>query len=253
MQSLVGELKAARHHWLLRRWLRNGEEVWRAYRSGEPVPVLHFRSGLSLAHGPDDAPVFLFLEVFANGCYREALQNAPAGTVIDIGANIGAFTLQAVARSGVHVHAYEPHPRTAAVLRRNIVENGFASRVSIHEEAVGRGSGSLVLQASGPSLTSSAYTCPEPPGVAVPCVGFDAVIERAGAISVVKIDAEGAEADILDGASREALRAVPRLVLECHDWLVPDATARVTGALHRAGLHVDARPHGHATIVTARR
>ena len=254
MPTLIRELKAARHRWLLRRWLLNGDEVWRAYRAGQPIPVLRFRNGLSLAHGPDDAPVFLLLEIFVNGCYRDALGGAGGGTIVDIGANIGAFTLQALTLTDASVHAYEPHPRTAAVLRHNVEANGFAGRVAIHEEAVSRGEGSLPLAASGPSLASSLYPTAGQPAVTVPCVSLDTVVARAGGpVSLVKIDAEGAEVDILGGASPDALRVVPRLVLECHDRLVPDATARVSDLLRGAGFRVDVRAHNQETLVTARR
>jgi FkbM family methyltransferase len=254
VQTVIEQLKRARHRWLLRRWLRNGEEVWRAYRGGLQVPVLQFRNGLSLSHGPDDAAVFLFLEIFANGCYRDALKNAGGGTIVDIGANIGAFTLQALDRADVQVHAYEPNPRTLSVLRRNLAANALTGRVALHEEAVGRGGQPLSLNTSGPSLTSSCYTQAPHSAITVPSVGFDTVVARAnGAISLVKIDAEGAEVDILAGASREALRAVPRMVLECHDWLVADATSRVGDLLGEAGFRVAVRRHGRATLVSADR
>lgn len=254
LRDPIDALKAARHRWLLRRWLRNAEEVWRAYHSGLAVPTLQFRSGLSLAHGPDDAPVFLLFEIFANGCYRSALRNARGGTIVDIGANIGVFTLQALARPDISVHAYEPHPRTAATLRRNVAANDRDGRVTVFEEAVGHARGSRRLNAGGPSLTSSLYAEPGASGVMVSCVGLDAVVERAGgAVSLIKIDAEGAEVDILTGASREVLRAIPRLVLECHDWLAVDATARVAGVLRGAGFRVGVRAHGRATLVTADR
>ena len=247
-------VRAARHRWLLHRWLCNAEEVWRAYQGGLALPTLRLRSGLSLAHGPDDAPVFLLFEILANGCYRSALRDARGGTIVDIGANIGVFTLQALGRSDVSVHAYEPHPRTAATLRRNVAANDRDGRVTVFEEAVGQARGSCRLSADGPSLTSSLYAEPGASGVIVSCVGLDEVVERAGgAVSLIKIDAEGAEVDILTGASPEVLREIPALVLECHDWLVVDATARAADVLRGAGFRVGVRAHGRATLLSANR
>ena len=70
--------------------LANSSDVWQAYTTGAAVPPLVFRNGLTLHHGPADAPVHLFFEVFANGCYRRRIPFPASGIVIDIGANAAA-------------------------------------------------------------------------------------------------------------------------------------------------------------------
>jgi len=53
----------------------------------------------------------------------------PERQAIDVGANIGRYTLP-LSRRAAHVHAFEPHPRLAAVLRAT-----FPSRATIYEAA----------------------------------------------------------------------------------------------------------------------
>ena len=232
------------------RWLTNWREVWRCHRAGRSLPPLRFRSGLTLYHRASDGPMFLLFEIFANGCYRRHLGRPRRGLVIDIGANIGAFSLDVCQSESVVVHAYEPHPETYAALRRNLEANGLIDRVTSFNCAVGAGTGELRMAADGPSLTAGRSHRPdddeESRTVGVPMVGLDEVIARVGVeVELLKIDTEGAEAEILEGAPVGALRKVRRVAVECHDWLSEGASGRSRRALERAGFtcryHADHR------------
>jgi hypothetical protein len=69
-------------------------------------------------------------------------------------------------------------------------------------------------------------------------------IARTGAesISFLKIDTEGAEADILEGASPDTLAAVERLALEYHDCMCPNALVRCQSVLDKAGFETRSYP-----------
>jgi FkbM family methyltransferase len=58
---------------------------------------------------------------------------------------------------GVHVHAYEPHPETCAMLALNIEKNRLSQRVTAYREAVGRSNGTEVLRNSPASVNNTAY------------------------------------------------------------------------------------------------
>jgi hypothetical protein len=60
---------------------------------------------------------------------------------------------------------------------------------------------------------------------------------------MLKIDTEGAEGDILEGASREMLQATQHAIVEYHDILCPGVSARVQGILSAAGF--ECRTHVH--------
>lgn len=216
------------------RQLVNWHDAWRAYASGAPVPTLHFRNGTVLRSGPRDSAAFLFLEVFANGCYRRGLPDGLSGTVVDLGANIGAFTLDMTRRlPGITVHAYEPDPDAFALLRDNVEANSLTQRVHAWNEAVAGAAGTLTLWRGDGSIASSAHLRGSARGERrdVPAVTLKTVVDRcAGRIAVLKIDCEGAEADILEAADGE-LDLIDRIVAEYHDDLVPDVAPRLRHVL----------------------
>ena len=69
---------------------------------------------------------------------------AQGGVFVDIGANIGAFTLQAAQFERVQVLAIEPNPVAAQRLRTNLAVNGFASAFIV-ETAIGRSTGEALF------------------------------------------------------------------------------------------------------------
>ncbi len=64
---------------------------------------------------------------------------------LDIGANIGTYTILSAGVRGATVWAFEPDPLTAHFLRRNIDLNGLQGRVTVHEIAVGDCDGHLTF------------------------------------------------------------------------------------------------------------
>jgi FkbM family methyltransferase len=232
-------IRRARLRALMAVSLENASDVWTAYRAGGPIPTLRFRHGATLEHGRGDSPVFLFFEIFANGCYRRQLRRPPRGTVVDIGANIGAFTLDCAYRyPSVRIDAYEPNPAVFRTLQKNIDANGLGGRVRLYNEAVGAIRGTVALWTSGGNIAATAYQAPRDEigsAIDVPQTDLATVVERAGAVDVLKIDAEGAEADILEGG-RATLGAVEQIVAEYHELLVPGVLQRVERVLREQGF-----------------
>ncbi len=228
------------------RWLKNWPDVWSAYRNRLPLPMFRFRRGFTLHHGPADEPLLLLYEIFVEGCYSN--NKIRDGMIIDLGANIGAATLCWASQSAkITVHAYEPNPVTNQTLRRNIEVNNLSDRVTIYNDAVGREAGEVQLWADVPSLLATSYgVSPATNGtvIRVPMVDLNEVLRRAGGeqISLLKIDTEGAEADILEGVSLPRLRSIRRIVLEYHDSLCPDAYIRCKQILDQAGFRVQTSP-----------
>jgi FkbM family methyltransferase len=253
------KFRAARTLFRMIRWLSNWKAVWSAYRAGLPLPSLQFRSGLTLHHGPHDSPIALLHEVFGERQYRRHLSSPIEGVMIDLGANIGAVTLDWARRSRpLRIHAYEPNPSTNRMLRHNVEANGLASRVTVYDEAVGRDSGELRLWTNVNSMTTTGYS-EAPPAVtavpmSVPLIDLNEVVRRAGGgpVALLKIDTEGAEADTLEGASPATLQAIKQVILEYHTGLCPDATARCKQALEQAGFRCLVRPtNAHHGLIYA--
>jgi hypothetical protein len=106
----------------------------------------------------------------------------------------------------------------------------------------------LTLHTNDQSVLTTAYKDPANKATrkfTVSTVSLDEIIERCeedGAVGLVKIDAEGAEADILEGAQPRTLRAVRQFVIEYHDLLCDHALARCERLLANAGFHCITRP-----------
>jgi FkbM family methyltransferase len=239
--AILDLARRARLRALLTAHLSNGAEVWEAHRAESALPPLSFRNGLVLRHGEGDAPLFLFFEIFANACYSRQFSTVePGTTIIDIGANIGAFTLDCATRfRSVRIEAYEPNPRAFRILQENIATNGLERRVRAYPEAVGRIPGVLELWGSGSNITASAYPHASEsrhPPTACPMVDLHTVLSRAGGYAgLVKVDAEGAEADILEGG-RGVVRSVTQFVGEYHEDRVSDVAARCRALFEQSGF-----------------
>jgi len=241
MKGIVDLARGARLRALLTKHLSNATDVWHAYRSGSTVPPLRFRNGQVLLHGAGDAPVFLFFEIFANACYRRQLTPPqPGTTLIDVGANIGAFTLDSAARfPSLRVEAYEPNPRAFHMLEQNIAANRLESRVRAYQEALGRSQGFADLWVGAGSIQATGYPRgSEGEGSPARCRMVDlgvAVARAGGDVSVLKVDAEGAEADIVEGG-QDVLRSVAQVVGEYHEDHVPGVLDRCRSAFEQSGF-----------------
>ncbi len=145
----------------------------------------------------------------------------PGMTFVDIGANVGVYTLFVSARTGrtggmASVLAFEPNPRTFAKLEFNCRANGFGS-VRLINAAVGasEGNADLFLESTGNAGSATMVAG----GTAVPSVAIRtttllAALERAGMehIDLLKIDVEGYE----DAALLPFFRTAPRGVWPGH-------------------------------------
>lgn len=125
-------------------------------------------------------------------------------TAIDVGANYGYFSLLMAARVGLsgRVHAFEPNPPIHELLSRTITTNGVGGRVKAHRLGLGaaEGEAELVVPPNGPGGARV-----RAPVAGQPMVGAPIQIRRLDSdpewveADLVKIDAEGAEADIWAG------------------------------------------------------
>ena len=170
----------------------------------------------------------------------------PGMTVIDVGANIGLFTLAAAHRVGPQgrVFAFEPLARNHRFLVANLALNGYDHAIA-EPMAVGDRDGTLEVHLFGSDSTSVSSIVSGPADAAtqaVPCCRLDTYLHEHGMerADMVKIDVEGAEGAVLEGM-QELLQGKnpPALVVEVH----PDFLESVGSTAHRV-LHLLAA-HGH--------
>lgn len=124
----------------------------------------------------------------------------PGELFIDVGANIGSFSVLAAKVVGSDVIAFEPDAATAGHLARNIDANGVADKVTIMRTALGDQIGELWFT-SGQDTINHVVDQPGDGVIKVPVETLDNVLAGRSPV-VIKIDVEGHEPAVLAGAQR---------------------------------------------------
>lgn len=160
--------------------------------------------------------------------------------VVDIGANYGEMVLDAAVPAGARVVCFEPNARVLPHLRRSIEESGMD--IDLREVAIGArdGEARFVVDTvwSGRSgLAGTHRTDADHPldTVVVPLRTLDGELPDDGTSVCVKVDVEGAELDVLEGArgltGSDRAWAIMLEVLHLHAheqaWLASRFTMRV--------------------------
>jgi FkbM family methyltransferase len=143
------------------------------------------------------------------------------GTVIDVGANIGLYTVLAAKRVGSsgHVFAFEPVPENIKLLRENLDLNDVSARVEIQEVAVGEKPGELELFLSDRQIGTHSAARSLVGGsrsIRVPMQSIDAFVTSRGIqhIDLVKVDVEGYDGQVVNGAVHSLRLHKPILLIE---------------------------------------
>ena len=135
----------------------------------------------------------------------------PGQVVVDVGAHIGAFAVWA-ADKGAHVTAYEPDSRNYHVLQQNIAEWGVD--VTAVQKAVAKNAGVHKFWPNAlPTMGSLTRVAGD--HIDVECVTLADIV--GDGCDLLKLDAEGAEYEIIVEGDAETLRRIERIMLEWHD------------------------------------
>lgn len=151
-----------------------------------------------------------FPEVYEPSTFKFLKEHTPiGGTVIDLGAHIGLFSVVAarLVGPGGKVFAFEPTAFTRGVLEQTIKLNGVSDRVEARSEAVGETTGTANFFDSGDELSVSnsliSYGSLSRSGTEVKVSSLDEFVATRGAhVDFLKIDVEGAELQVLRGAEK---------------------------------------------------
>jgi FkbM family methyltransferase len=152
----------------------------------------------------------------------------PGDLFVDVGANIGSYTVLASAVCGAHTIALEPDPVTMAALRKNISVNGLDQKVDAIEAAAGSSQGEVSFTTGRDTMNQVAHAGDDS-ARKVRVLRLDDLLAGKSP-AFIKLDVEGYEAEVLGGAI-ETLQN-PSLVAietECRD-------AEVLAHLKEAGF-----------------
>lgn len=191
-----------------------GVEVVKAYRE-RPVKFM-FHANYQTAEiaknkGIENTLLRNTLELLSKGGIKQD------ALVLDIGANFGYLSLvwsQTIALGKGWVHSFEPNPYVADAFSKSIEKSNIPN-ISLHQVAVGRVSGNIDLNIFD---TSSNVTANPQfnEKKRVPLVTIDDFCkdQHLTRCDLIKIDVDGIEAEILEGASETILKFKPVLIVE---------------------------------------
>jgi FkbM family methyltransferase len=190
-----------------------------------PLAIIPQSAVVRIVQGPlrgcrwvaGSGPHGLWLGTYEAAKQKRVIQIIKKGdTVFDIGANAGIYTLlfsEYVGEEG-KVHAFEPLPENVTYLRRHVGINRLQN-VSIHALAVASRSGKVRFAHTHSRFTSHIDVDGD---LEVDTIALDDFVSKGGvtAPSVMKIDVEGGERAVLDGARQLLATAPPVIFLATH-------------------------------------
>ena len=163
------------------------------------------------------------LEVFNAREYRdlESLRGRSNATIIDIGANIGTFTVWALrVLSGSRIYSYEPETKNYELLKRNIIANGLEKRAQAFLLAVCGDVGVRTLTIAGESSGKNSLSYDVGTGVSsqVTCTTLERIFidNKITRCDCLKIDCEGAEYELLYAAPKNITDKIDLIIFESH-------------------------------------
>ncbi len=125
----------------------------------------------------------------------------PGEHFVDVGANIGSYTVLAAGAAKARVTAIEPVPATFSNLERNVSLNGLASTVKCWPIGLADVPGKLRFSSGLDTVNHVLLDSDHTPCVEVPVMRLDDIIGDEVPV-LVKIDVEGYELPVLKGAAK---------------------------------------------------
>jgi FkbM family methyltransferase len=179
----------------------------------------HLRSGMKCRLRARSDDRMIFNDIWLRGVYCREAEIHEGDTVIDIGANIGLFSLLAASR-GAKVFSFEPFPGNYQLLLDNLALNGLQHRVFPFNLAVWNQSGLLKLYLSETNESSHSMLALSGESVTVKATTLTDIlnVHHIEKCHFLKIDAEGAEYPILYTTPPQTMARIERISLEWHDY-----------------------------------
>lgn len=157
-----------------------------------------------------------FCKILLEDCYGLGQIRQKIGTVLDIGANLGLFSLAARHQfPKAVIHAYEPNEQLDTYLRSNL----RPFQVDVHMEALGPAAGRVRLNYLENSLHTVSIS--DPGGNVAQVTLEQAMARLGGRVDLLKLDCEGAEWSLFD--SGDVWQKIGCLTMEYHLWAKPHA------------------------------
>lgn len=195
-------------------WERTGKRPWRLHLTPDRTLLCHphstIASGVLYYRLPDHMEMRFLLDYLRTG-----------DGFIDVGANVGIYSLLASSVEGVHALGFEPSTLAYGRALANLAMNPVGDRVRIVKRAVGAQPGSAWLTVGRDAL--NAVVAGPGPDIdevePVEVVSLDTYFDGATfpPVALIKVDVEGFELEVLRGSRRLIAAHSPALIVEVND------------------------------------
>lgn len=208
------------------RIFRNWRHIYslRFSKSRPDTIQLELRNGIVFEVKDKNATVPIITEIWHDRVYGniKELAGETSPLIIDIGGNIGAFSLFALyTLPASKVYVFEPEPQNFRCLEKNIALNAMGPRCTLVNKAVcgTRGERTLSLTGVNSAKNSMFATNPVSSKIKVSCMTLEDIFSEFTIpwCSLLKIDCEGAEYEILMNTPQDIFKRIKRIILEWHD------------------------------------
>lgn len=187
-----------------------------------------------------EADESVFYEIFTQREYNilDEIINKAANPIVDIGAHIGLFSLYANALNETQqIFAYEPEEENFKAFKEHLKINN-TKNVNAKNVAVTSQEGTVMLCVSPDSHNHSIIEIENKlKTIKVPSTTLKKIIEKLGHISLLKMDCEGAEFEILESTPPEILKEIDSIYIEYHSYTEDMNPKRLKIALDKALYH----------------
>jgi len=214
---------------------------------GNPQLAHLKKSGLKFwVRSPMD--VWSIKETFLDDFYRlQKNDHFHSGIIIDIGAGIGEFTIQAaVAYPDSKIFGFEPYPESYALFERNVALNGLKNVTSV-DAAVTSVSGTMSIDTSSGNPLQYRMQTGDTSNQSIKILTVDLIEymdqKEIPICDILKLDCEGGEYDILLPLTTPDLGRFKQIVMEYHDSLTIHHHNELVEKLVIAGFKVEIVPN----------
>ena len=229
---------------------RNWGSVTAAIAQGHEPREVVLRNGVALTAPAGQNLLGLIQEIFFQRAYTFGdWAIGPNDVVVDIGANVGVFTVFAALHTRNRVIACEPFPQNVEFLRRNLEINRLSHArvvpVAVSDH-VGTANLFLSEKTGGHLLFDHNIKGPLTRSIEVPTTTLPRLMDeqRLEQIDFLKLDCEGSEGMILTATPPAHLARIQRIVMEFHDNVSQPDHRGLQQLLERAGFTTTLRWDG---------
>jgi FkbM family methyltransferase len=167
-----------------------------------------------------------FWQIYLRRVYRVSAKDR---VIVDLGANIGLFTLYAArCAPDANILAVEPFPSTFSRLVANIRDRKLEDRVVCANFAASGTNGSRLMAAAAVSSQRNALAPSSPAsaaisGIRVAAKTLEAILDenKLAQVDLLKVDIEGSEYEVVLSSSQNVLGRIRRIALEYHGDCAP--------------------------------